>query len=237
MPGTGYRLQPGDRPPWIRFVVTIACNQIGSEADPGRMWSNFVRFLEDQPVTSLVNSPTRPVLRVRWSRLAPGSAGTIQAVYTPGDENKAVASAQLLLPDGSLRFVHGFRCAVLILHFEPPAGSDNVPLPTGPVAWTDHIRRTLELPNALNRLLWDQLGLSTSGNPQVVLACRLDAPSDLAEIIDITDLTELPGGQHGRQAIGYFIADPDGASAAEVVDRMISHVLLNALQAERPSAD
>jgi hypothetical protein len=42
MPGTGYRLQPGDRPPWIRFVVTIACNQIGSDADPGRMWSNLL---------------------------------------------------------------------------------------------------------------------------------------------------------------------------------------------------
>jgi hypothetical protein len=61
--------------------------------------------------------------------------------------------------------------------------------------------------------------------------------SDLAEIIGITDLTELPGGHHGRQAIGYFIADPDGASAAEVVDRMISHVLLYALQAERRSVD
>ena len=45
-----------DRPPWIRFVVMIACNQIGSDADPSRMWSNFVRFLKDQPVTSLVNS-------------------------------------------------------------------------------------------------------------------------------------------------------------------------------------
>lgn len=56
MPGSGYRLQPGDRPPWIRFVVMIACNQIGSDADPSRMWSNFVRFLKDQPVTSLVNS-------------------------------------------------------------------------------------------------------------------------------------------------------------------------------------
>jgi hypothetical protein len=51
--------------------------------------------------------------------------------------------------------------------------------------------------------------------------------------MDITDLTELPGGQRGRQAIGYFIADPTGARPAEVVARMINHVLMYALQAER----
>jgi hypothetical protein len=93
--------------------------------------------------------------------------------------------------------------------------------------------RALELPNALNRLLTQQLGLSTSGDPPVVLGFRLDAPNDLTEIIDITDLTELPGGQHGSQAIGYFIADPAGAGPAEVVTRMINHVLMYALQAER----
>ena len=76
-----------------------------------------------------------------------------------------MASAQLLLPDGSLRFVGGFRRAALILHFEPPAGSDKVPLPAGPVAWTDHITRALELPNALNRLLSDQLGALDVGEP------------------------------------------------------------------------
>jgi len=93
--------------------------------------------------------------------------------------------------------------------------------------------RALELPNALNRLLTQRLGLSTSGDSQVVLGVRLDAPNDLIEMIDIMDLTKLPGGQHRRQAIGYFIADPVGACPAEVVARMINHVLMYALQAER----
>jgi hypothetical protein len=61
----------------------------------------------------------------------------------------------------------------------------------------------------------------------------MDAPSDLTQVIDIADLTELPGGQHRRQAIGYFIADPAGAPAGEVAARMIDHVLMYALQAER----
>jgi hypothetical protein len=233
MPGTGSRLLSGDRPAWIRFVVLIPCSQIGPESEPGQLWPEFVRFLKGQPVTSLVNSLTRPVSGVRWRRWAPGSAGNIQAVFTPGQEDEAVASARLMLPDGSLRFLANFASAVLILHFEPPVGSRDAPLPAGPVAWTDHMMCALELPNALNRLLTHQFGLSTSGDPQVVLGFRLDAPSDLTEIIDITDLTKLPGGQHGRQAIGYFIADSGGARSAEVVERMINHVLMYALQAER----
>jgi len=234
MPGTGARLQSGDRPPWIRFVVLIPCSRIGPETTSGQFWPEFQRFLKNQPVTSLVNSLTRPVSGVRWRRWAPGSAGNIQAVYTPDQEEEAVASARLMLPDGSLRFTaSGTASAVLILHFEPPVGSRDAPLPAGPVAWSDHITRALELPNALNRLLTHQFGLTTSGNPQVVLGFRLEAASDLTEIIDITDLTKLPGGHHGRQAIGYFIADSAGASPAEMVERMITHVLMYGLQAER----
>ena len=104
MPGTGSQLLSGDRPPWIRFVVLIPCSQIGPETEPGQLWPEFVRFLKDQPVTSLVNSLTRPVPGVQWRRWAPGSAGNIQAVFTPGQEEEAVASARLMLPDGSLRF-------------------------------------------------------------------------------------------------------------------------------------
>jgi hypothetical protein len=50
MPGTGYRLQPCDRRPWIRFVVLIPRSQIGPATEPGQLWPDFVRFLNDQPV-------------------------------------------------------------------------------------------------------------------------------------------------------------------------------------------
>jgi hypothetical protein len=234
MPGAGNHLQLADRPPWVRVATLIPCSQIGPDAQPAQLWRNFVGLLKDQPVTSLVNGLTRPVMGVQWTRLATTSTGTIQAVYTPGEESEAVASARLELPDGTRRYFHDFASAVLVLHFEPPAGSDNAPLPVGPVAWTDHIKRALELPDALNTLLTNRLDLSTSGDPAVTVGFRLDAPHDLTEIIDITGLNVLPGGQHGRQAIGYCIADPDGGvSAGVVVDRMINHVLMYALQAER----
>ena len=182
----------------------------------------------------LVNNLTRHEQGARWTRYATYSAGAVQAVLTPGEEEEAVASAHLGLPDGTLRYLHDFASAVLILHFEPPAETANPPLPAGPAVWTDRLRRALDLPDALNGFLTDQLGLTTSGDPPVLLGFRLDAPHDLAELIDVTDLHELPGGQHARQAIGYLIADPDGAPPADAVKRAIDHVLRYGLQSERP---
>ena len=138
------------------------------------------------------------------------------------------------LPDGTLRYLHDFASAVLILHFEPPAETANPPLPAGPAVWTDRLRQALDLPDALDGFLTDQLGLTTSADPPVVLGFRLDAPHDLAELIDVTDLHQLPGGQHERQAIGYLIADPDGAPPADAVKRAIDHILRYGLQSERP---
>lgn len=233
MPGTGYRLQPEDRLPWIRFVVLIACSQMGADVEAVQLWPIIERFLKNQPVISLVNSLTRPELGTRWTRWASRSAGTIDAVFTPGEEKEAVASARLALPDGTSRSGIDSRCAVLMLHFEPPARSGNTMTPGGPVAWTDHMRRALELPDALNKLLTEQLGLATSAEQPVVLGFRLDTPHALTELFDITGLTRLPGGQHKREAIGYFIGDRDGTSVREAVNRMINDVLLYALQAER----
>jgi len=219
--------------PWIRFVALIRCSQIGPDVEPARLWSDFERFLKDQPVTSLVNGLTSPVPGVRWTRWATNSPGTIQGVLTSGEENAAIASARLELPDGTRRHFHDSASAVLALHFEPPADNRNAPFPAGPVAWTDHIKRALELPNSVNGFVSGQFGLTTSGDPPVVLGFRLDAPRDLAELFDVTGLNKLPGGQHGRQAIGYFIADPDGTPAAEITNRMIDDVLRYGLQAER----
>src|SRR5260370_13847523 len=200
MPGTGYRLQGGDRPPWIRFIVLMACGQIGADVEAAQLWPIFMKFLKDQPVTSLVNSLTRPPLGTKWTRWATRSAGITDAVFTPGEEKDAVASARLELPDGVPRQGREPGYAMLLLHFEPPAQSENRVMAARPVAWTDHLRRALELPDALNRLLTKQLGLSTSAEPPVVLGFRLEAQKDLTDLIDITGLTRLPGGQHGCQA-------------------------------------
>lgn len=216
-----------------RAWASLASSAVPSAARALALWPIFMKFLKDQPVTSLVNSLTRPPLGTKWTRWATRGAGITDAVFTPGEEKDAVASARLELPDGVPRHGRDPGYAMLLLHFEPPAQSENRLMATGPVAWTDHMRRALELPDALNRLLTKQLGLSTSAPPPVVLGFRLEAQKDLAELIDITGLTNLPGGQHGSQAIGYFIDDSDGEPPGEAASRMIRHVLLYALQTER----
>ena len=42
MPGTGFRLQPVDRPSWIRFVVLLPCSQIGPETEPAQLGKDLV---------------------------------------------------------------------------------------------------------------------------------------------------------------------------------------------------
>ncbi|MHB1593321.1 MAG: hypothetical protein ACYCO9_08465 [Streptosporangiaceae bacterium] len=233
LPGTGFRLEPDDRQPWVRFVVQIACSQIAPTLDPGQIWPLFMNFLKSQPVTSLVNGLTRPAPGIWWTRWATSSAGTVNALYTPGGEIEAAASARLELPDGTRRYGHDERYGTLILHFEPPQSSADRGSAAGPVAWTDHMMRALELPAALDQFLNEQLGVSTSADPPAVLGFRLETPHSLTELIDITALAELPGGHHKREAIGYFIADPQGARADRAADQMISDVLLYGLQAER----
>jgi hypothetical protein len=69
------------------------------------------------------------------------------------------------------------------------------------------------------------LGLTTSGDPSAQVAVRLEAHKDLAEMIDITGMTQLPGRPNGAQAPGHFIASRDGADAADAGKQMVTHVL------------
>lgn len=66
-----------------------------------------------------------------------------------------------------------------------------------------------------------------------MLGVRLEAQHDITDLIDIADLNQLPGAQHTRQAIGYFIADLQGISHAKVTNRMVTDVLRYTLKVER----
>jgi hypothetical protein len=244
LPGTGYRMQPGERRAWVRFVVLVPCSHADPTADAQLYWPDFQQFLlKKQPVTSLVNSFTRGVPGLVWTRWHNPRGSVIDALLTPGTEDEAVASARLELPDNLPRQGRDPRYAQFILHFEParePASAEQmqadaaIPLPSvGPVAWTDHMLRALELAKAVAQFLSRELGLTTPGDPPVVVGFRLEAQHDLAELIDVSGLNELPGGRHRVQAIGYFVSDPDGMTAERVVQQMITDVLRYGLGAER----
>jgi hypothetical protein len=233
LPGTGYRRQGDQRPAWVRFVVLIGCSPISPDAGGAQLWDRFQRFLDQPPVTSLVSSLSRGGKGLAWIRWATNSPGVIDAVLTSDDENDAVAAARLEVPDGMHRQFRDERCAMLILHFEP-TGKDPTPMPpVGPSAWTDHIMRALELPQAFAVFLSDMLGLAIAAVPAATLGFRLEAEHDMAEIIDITGLQPLRGGHRTSQAIGYFIGDRGGLPATDAGGRMITDVLRYALKAER----
>jgi len=236
LPGTGYRKPVGERAPWVRFIVLIGCSEISPAAGGSQLWSKLQRFLQKPPVNSLVNSLRRGDKNPVWTRWSTNSPGVIDAVLTAGDEDEAVASARLELPDGMHRQFRDQRSAMLILHFEPPGpGSkeEGPGQPDGPISWSEYVLRALELPQALVEFLSGVLGLSTSGVPAATLGFRLEARHDMAEIMDITDLHLLRGGRRTSQAIGYFIADSDGLPAVDAADLMITDVLRYALKAER----
>jgi len=233
LPGTGYSLQPGERPAWVRFVVLVGCSEISPDASGPLLWSQFQGFLKQPPVTSLVNSLASDGLGLLWTRWATRSAGVVDAVLTSGAEDQAVASARLELPDGTRRQFRDPRCAVLILHFESPRKNGRPMAPAGPVSWNDHTLRALELPQALAAFLSRVLGLVASGSPPATLGFRLEAQRDMAELFDITGLHQLPGSRHTSQAIGYFIGNPEGRPPADAANRMITDVLRYTLQVER----
>jgi Domain of unknown function (DUF4268) len=233
LPGTGYRLQPGERPAWARFGALVGCSEVSPDNGGARLWSQFQRFLKKQPVTSLVNSLSSSGTGLTWTRWATSSPGVIDAILTPDGESQAVASARLEVPDGMSRQFRDPHSAMLIVHFEPPRKGARSVFPSGPVSWTDHMLRALELPQALADFLSRGVGLAPSNAPPVTVGFRLEAQRDMAEFFDTTGLHSLPGGQHRSQAIGYFIGDRNGISAADAANRMITDVLRYALQAER----
>lgn len=52
-------------------------------------------------------------------------------------------------------------------------------------------------------------------------------------MVDITGMHPMRGGQRASQAIGYFIADPNGRGAEDAAQEMTRDMLLYALKTER----
>jgi hypothetical protein len=233
MPGTGHRRMQGERLPWARFAILIACSRVAPDLDTRQLWSRFSTFL-GQPaarcVVSLV-ADTRPGMS--WSRRGTRRAGQVDAVLTPAGDNDAVASARLDLPDDSSSYGRDNRCATLILHFEPPGKEGKPPPAQSPEAWEAVLARSLELAGEFALFLERDLGLSVSGEPPATIVFKLSPQQDIAEMIDATGLDELPGLPHRSEIIGYFIAGQDGSEAAAAAAFAVTDVLRYGLSAER----
>jgi hypothetical protein len=232
MPGANHNQQPTEHLAWVRFIAVVTCGPVGPDVGGKPLWSWLEEFLAKPPITELVAALAAPSDGLSWTRWAASHASTVDAMLTSGAEDEAVASARLDVPDGKGHRIESDR-ALLMLNFEPPRNGGKPLSALKPVAWEDLIQQAVGIPRLLTEFLSRELDLSLSGEPPVVFAVRLDATSDLAELIDITGLESLPGGRHRTQAVGYFIGSSDGASPVGAARRMVTDVLRYGFSIER----
>lgn len=232
MPGANHNQHSTEFLAWVRFLAVMKCSPMGPDIEGKQLWSWLEQFLAQPPVNGIVSALTAPVDGLQWTRWATSFASTVDAMLTRGAEDQAVASARLDLPDDRHHRLES-DSALLMLNFEP-ARNGGKPLPAfKPDTWDDLIQQALEIPGSLAEFLSRDLSLTIPDGSSAVLAVRLDAATDLAELIDVTGLEPLPGARRRRQAIGYFLSSKDGSQAPDAAKRMVTDVLRYGFSIER----
>ena len=203
LPGTTYMRQPGDRPPWVRFVVQIACGQVGDDPDWPGIRAAFSAFLQQPAVADLLADLTHAGKDAAWARQATSTSSIIDMVLGDG-----VASTRLELPDGISRHGRVEGYALLVVHIEPRGADGKSAPPASPSSWRRRFERALQLPAVFAVLLSGEVGLATTGVPPARAGIRLEAPRDMTELVDITGLAALPGAHRLSQFMVYLAACP-----------------------------
>jgi len=229
-PGSSYMRKPEDPPPWVRYAVLLGCGTASTDFDVRAARDRFLALLDEPPVSGLVSALTRVPDDAAWSKRAAHDSA-FDAILTSGSDDEAVASARLELPDGTPRFGRDAHSAVLIIHVET-SRADTSRAHADWREWVDRIAHVLQAVPAVADFLSGQLRLEVTAEPPPTVAIRLETPKDLAQLIGTARFETLPGKQHLRQAIGYFVASSGGTSAADAADQMVRHVLRYALQAD-----
>jgi hypothetical protein len=231
LPGTGYRLQPGDRPAWTRFVFLVPCSPIASDADGGQLWASFKAFLA--PLTGFVVGPPYAAgPDMAWVQWSTNRASAIDAILAPDAQGDGLGAARLELPDSQPRLGRDPRFAILIVHIERTRKDSRALRSQAPPSWEDRIAQGLGLASAFAGLMSEDVGLKTYADPPIHVAVRLEPREDMAEMIDIAGMEQLPGRPNGRQAIGYFTSGRDGVPARQAAQRMVTDVLRYALSVQ-----
>jgi len=170
LPGTTYTRQPGDRSPWVRFVVTSPAARSAMILTGPPTRAAFGAFLQRPAVAELLADLTYPGQDAAWARQATSTSSIIDMVLGDG-----VASARLELPDGIRRHGRVEGYALLVVHVEPRDADGTPAPPASPSSWRRQFERALQLPGAFAALLSGELGLTVSGEPPAQAGIRLEA--------------------------------------------------------------
>ncbi len=224
---------PNDTPPSMRVGMLVACEPLGADPPTSELRSRFLSLLQRQPITDLVEAVSHIEHGALWTPYAGRGRINHEAVLTAKniqDEDAPVASALLLLTDvGTSSFGRDPRFAELVLDIDLRKPDGEPAAPATLEAWHDRFVQMFNLPGFFTQFLTEDLDITTSAAPAAQLGVWLKTQHTMLELVDIGDLSTLPGSQPSPWFIGYSFANPLGQrpalAAAELLQQMCDYTL------------
>jgi hypothetical protein len=218
---------PQERPPAsLRIGIALACDPLSADTPAtSAVRKSFLAFLGIQGVMDLIEQLTG-VVGMTWRSWDERPRLNFGAVLATSDESETPAAwARLLLPQaGAARSGRDERCANLVLHIEPGGGKPSEISPATLSAWHRRFAQVLMIPAALDSFLASDLGLATLNEPAAEVAAWLTAyGNSLAELVDISSFTVVPGSQPSWFT-GIALADSQGHDGSGVARDWINEM-------------
>lgn len=230
-PGYMKEMAQGQTSPSMRVGALVACEPLGPEPATSDLRQRFLSFLATPPVMDLISALSHVDKGLQWAPWGGRGRMNLEAalVGDSGDVPVPVASAMMLLPEPGLSsFGRDPRFAHLVLHIQPRSAGGGPPKPANIAAWHDRFTRALNIPAALAGFVTEGLHLTTAAEPHAQLGVWLKA-SEMRELIDLEQLTPVPGTYPVPWFMGWSVADdsgsPAGEAAVELLRQMCDYTL------------
>jgi hypothetical protein len=228
----GYNGSSHEVLPFIRIGVCIACDPIEYEAaDASQIRRRFAKFLDRDPIASVIAAITCPDRGLSWTPQAGAGVLRIDAVLGTGAE--PIASAMLHLP---VTDVHSpgrsddMACLWLQVAIRGEGGIQ--PEPAGLTSWYRRFALVLSIAPALATLLSGDLSLTVSDQPAARVGVLLWSKGPMADLVDAGELPVLAGARPGSQLLCYAIASPEGKSDNDAARDFVKQLCESELQVD-----
>ncbi len=195
--------------PSVCIGIISPIGDLGSELSTSQLRSDFLRFLDQSPVSGFLRELRLAAVGSRWASRAGDGRIELEAGYAQ------TATATLLLPQANATVQHGaVRYARFVLQVElgnSDRGVAHASLPD----WHQRLAIALSVPGALADFLRQTLRMRTERDPAVQFGIRLNAHNSIGELVDTHGLTALPGARVKNGFETYATSSERGKTASE----------------------
>ncbi|MFG2043151.1 hypothetical protein [Dactylosporangium sp. NPDC048998] len=210
------RLGTGNLPPEIRIALRLACSPLPATtpvtSDVSRA---LLRTLSQSPIRDLVSEVTH-VEGLTWRRYQGHGRTSFAAVLSNGDDEQAPTAWARFNPPplASVQMLGDPACADFVLAIEPRTRHGDIRPPADLHFWFRWLVRALSVPAAVRNLVTEELGLSSAPDPPDRVGVFFRTPRALTELVDIGDLSRVPGSHISQHFMAGAIADSGGQDTA-----------------------